>query len=278
VKAAVAFVCLVGCSFAPTESQGTGDALDDAPPTDGPGDAQDPDAPLDGRPAAPGCELIASGLVACYQLDDTLTNGATTFIDKANDHDAPAVNFVATTRDVPADSPAMLVTETSSAKAAQSSDFSLTGNFTIVAWIKPINPDTIQNEGIVDHEGAWAMSIDGNRLKCWSNRTSGLFTVDMATFQNNVWQLVACEVNGNDGCINQIAADGVHTKKCGMATGNGTNGNGGVSIGSFQNAGGQAEERFNGALDDLRIYARALSDAELCTLAGHAACTNRDER
>ena len=274
MRLGVATVWLLGCSYAPSSGVETdGPQPSDAPLEDGP----PADAPLDSRVTA-SCDLIPNGLVACYQLDDTLTNGSTTFVDSEGNHDAPATGFLPTIRDVPANSAAVMVTPSSSAKAPESPAWALAGNFTVTAWIKPINPNSNENEGIVDHEAAWAMSIDHGELTCWSNRNSGLFTVAMSTFDSNAWQLVACRVNGNDGCITKIGADGAIAQACGMANANGTAGKNGISIGSFQDDGGGAVEQFNGAIDDLRIYARGLSNGELCTLAGHSTCTTRDEQ
>lgn len=265
----VIWPCLVGCSFSPS----TGTAVDDgAVVRDG-----DPDAASDGAPdaaAASGCELVPAGLVACYQFEGDLA----TFVDgSGNHHDAVATGFTAVTRDVPAASQAIDVGPAASATVPQSSELSLTSSFTITAWMRPTDPDTGANLGIVDHEGAWALSIDHGVLQCWSNRTNGLFQISTATFTNDAWQFVACTLASHTACVHQIDATATHTSKCAMATGNGTNGTNGFTIGSFQDGGGGIVDRFHGALDDIRIYSRALTAVELCTLSGHETCSDNQQ-
>lgn len=229
------------------------------------------DSPADAPAVAPGCELIPLGQVACYQFEDLLGSGV--FTDgSGNARDAVATGFSTVTRDVPTASQAIVPGANASAKVTDTAAFHLNGDFTITAWIRPENPDPGTNEGLVDHEGAWALSIFQGKLRCWSNRDAGLFVVETSSWINNAWQLVACEVTNNQGCIVQIDQDGVQTKTCATVSTPGSNGGNGISIGSFQDGGGAAQEPWNGALDDLRIYARALDDSELCTLSGHAAC------
>lgn len=233
-----------------------------------------PDGPPDSPAVAPGCELVPLGQVACYQFEDILGDGV--FTDgSGNARHAVATGFSTVTRDVPAASQAIVPGVNASAKVAEATAFSsLVGDFTITAWIHPENPTTgtNANEGIVDHEGAWALSIFEGKLRCWSNRNSGLFVVETTQWINNAWQLVACEVTGNQGCIHRFDEDGTDVRVCATVSGQGSNGGNGISIGSFQDGGGGVVEQWSGALDDLRIYARALSETELCTLSGHTAC------
>ncbi len=49
-------------------------------------------------------------------------------------------------------------------------------------------------------------------------------------------------------------------------------GNSGFTVGSFEGNGGTIEERFQGAIDDVRVYRRALSAAELCEISGRSSC------
>lgn len=271
MRSAAIWLCLFGCSFDP-KAVGVVPGTDGAPPDEAPPVDSPLDPPPDTEPAvSPGCELLPDGLVACFQFEDDLTG--TVLADGSGHGNAAATGFMPTTRPFPADSQALLVTNSSAAKVANVTAHNLNGNFAITTWMRPDNPNPADNEGIIDHEGAWALSIAQGNLQCWSGRTNGgLFLVNTTDFENNAWQFVACQVNGNQGCIHRIDLDGNHRKVCAQITSTGSNGGNGFSIGSFQDGGGGVEDRFNGAIDDLRVYSRALPDTELCTLSGHTQC------
>ena len=127
----------------------------------------DADARLDGSDPNPCLAPDPTGLIACYQFENPLSNGAGVFVDQSgNGRDATVAGFTAVTRAVNTTSEAIMVGASASALVPQSAGFDLTGSFTLSAWILPINPDPGGNEGINDHEGQWAMSILNGQLAC----------------------------------------------------------------------------------------------------------------
>jgi hypothetical protein len=146
----------------------------------------------------------------------------------------------------------------------------LTGDYTIVAWFMPISPSG-GNDGIVDHNGQWAFSVENQQITCWWSRTGLLKSLVPITADQ--WQLGACVITGTTGCVYRIDPAGSPAMSCRTdLTGAAPPGNSGVSIGSFETDGGGIEQRFRGAIDDVRVYKRALSIDELCTIAGRPGC------
>jgi hypothetical protein len=176
-------------------------------------------------------------------------------------------------RDVPAISQAAQPNGNASALVPQNAAFELTNDFSLTAWMRPININTGQNEGILDHEGQWALSIFNGELACWFQRNPTLVRAQTGNFTQDAWQFVACTLTGTDGCVVRIdPADGSIEQQCEDVTEAAATGSDGLSLGSFQNGSSVAHEIFNGQVDDLRVYSRALSSAELCTLAGRTTC------
>ena len=270
MRSALVVCALAGCKFqAPAASSDAELEIDAAPGVDVP--LTDDGMMIDGPPLSPCMVPDSTGLIACYQLDDNLGGGA--FVDSSgNGHDATESGFTAVTRPVPGPSQAIVIGSASSALAPQTAAFELTGDLTISAWVFPTNPPSNANSGVIDHDNQWAMSILNGKLSCWFQRQGQLTIADTTSFTNNSWQLIACTLTGNQGCVYRITPAGAVVKNCVAVNTAAAPGQNGISLGSFQNGSGAPEERWSGAVDDIRVYKRALGDPELCTLAGRTSC------
>ena len=146
----------------------------------------------------------------------------------------------------------------------------LTGPMTIAAWAWP---DTLSDNGrIVTKGGAsgsrgWALnveSIDVWRLQIAASSTT-LISVSVPGVQLNAWTHVAGVYDPNDagGPIMKLYLNGVlaGTETVGVPAAQFNSGLN-VSIGSRPDG----TTRWNGKIDEVRIYARALSDAEMAAL------------
>ncbi len=267
MRVAAVILC-AGCNYNPhagtPDSELPADTATLLPDT---GDASEPDSPI---AMAQPCETPSQlGLLLCYQFDGDLGQ-----LDDSspNNFDDPTVtDMTAVTRTVNGvTSQAALIGPNVDAHLPQDVALELTNNYTIVAWIRPINPST-NNDGIADHNGQWAFSVENQQITCWWSRPT--LQKSLVPISGPFWQLAACVITGTTGCAYRIDETGAPTMSCRSdLTGAAPAGNSGVSIGSFEGNGGSIEERFRGEIDDLRVYKRALTTAELCVIAGRPGC------
>ncbi len=171
MRLAIVAVC-AACRYDPTPAT--------PGPDDGPGDtsAADPDAVVDARPdaaTAVRCTVPSpTGLLVCYQFDGNL---ATLDDSSSNNIDVTAVTGLSPiTRTVNGvSSQAALVGSSVAAHIAQDPAIEITGDYTIVAWLMPINPSA-GNDGILDHNAQCpsrtSRSPAGGRGPAFSSRRS----------------------------------------------------------------------------------------------------------
>ena len=144
-----------------------------------------------------------------------------------------------------------------------STSLSLTGNFSLVAWI---NVPTIQQQGIMEKYDS--PGLNGYALRLQSNGVLAGYTMDANSFtgligtgvlSTNVWHLTALTY---DGANLRLYVDGV-LDKTGAATRNPGNGATSLKLGA---RGDDALTVLKGLLAEPRLYGRVLSDTEVQTL------------
>jgi hypothetical protein len=266
-------VALVGCAACGFHVPSTGEA---PMPPDGTqfADAPSIDGSKVGGDAAPNaCHTTDASLRLCVEFDDPGLAMATTALDGSGlAHDPAIANMTVGTRTVPAQSQAAQLSSTSTITLATQADFDLQ-QFTLTAWMKRGASNPAQTQGVIDTGAQYALSIDTfGRVQCGVTHNGTTTYPGLAQTNGNEWDLVACTYDG--------------AKLCGYAFPNGsasaqttcntfvqsldTNAGYGTRIGRW--AVPTSGSQFIGSLDQVRIYARALSEQELCTAAGLTGC------
>jgi hypothetical protein len=241
---------------------------DDAPGT--PDARQPPDG--SGSPDTPfvaTCGTTDPALVWCLEFDEPGLANATVALDGSGLHHDPAISNVGVvTRTLPASSQAIATTASSSITLAKPSDFNLQA-FTLSAWVSPFSSNEL---GIIDTEKQYTLSINSANQTVECAVTSGANTTGyggVSVTAQGEWDLVACtfdgqhvcsfsfrngSTNGQPGCANHNTA---------LATAGTTS-----SVGEWVNG----TSHFVGAIDQVRLYSRALSETELCVAGGISGC------
>ena len=222
-----------------------------------------------------------SGLVVCLEFEDSVA-------DALLDDSSPARMSVEATgvtqipRDGTASSMALDVGSDAKTYVTQSPTIDLASGYTLAAWVKP---DTLPAggtaRGVMDHEGQYAMIVSATQNNVINNRCqhTGVskyeFTEQLPV---GTWSFLACTWDGNQLCAWRWSSPTDHQRWCHVPmykpAASGTNG---LSIGHLSN-GAEPIMRFDGALDSVQVYARAMSENQLCDLAGQGAgclpCSN----
>jgi uncharacterized protein len=231
-------VLLAGCRFGSSV-----EVVSDAPPVDA----------LDGTPDMPVaafCDPRDPSLVACYAFEDTTedTSGHALHATMTN------VSFV--TGKV---GKAMQFGINSAADVADSTLLDVAA-ITVEAWVYPfVLPGNGARAGILDMNAQWGLFLHepNGRVQC--TMVGGPSMQVDAAVEPNKWTHVACTyasgvttlyVRGTQ--LAQVAGGGV------LATGGTT----GFSIGADNPPG--SGSRITGLVDQLRIYSRARTAAEIC--------------
>ena len=133
----------------------------------------------------------------------------------------------------------------------------ITDEITIIAWINPCSlhsGDIIRKEGAyvvrTDEKGAmyFFLHIGGSWLSCYSSDR----------YSTNHWEMWAFRY---DGTHTKIYKDGSFDKECSIT--------GSIDITTNPLNIGGCYYYFNGAIDEVRIYNRALSEEEIKWLYEH---------
>jgi hypothetical protein len=163
------------------------------------------------------------------------------------------------------------LSSTSTITLAQHSDFDLQ-QFTLTARIKR-GSNPAQTQGVVDTGAQYSLSIDTfGRVQCGVTHDGTTTYPGLAQTDGNEWDLVACTYDGANLCgyafpngsASPAMACDAYTQSLDTNAGYGT------TIGEW--AVPTSGSQFVGSLDQVRIYARALSRQELCTAAGLSGC------
>jgi predicted ribosomally synthesized peptide with SipW-like signal peptide len=146
----------------------------------------------------------------------------------------------------------------------------LTSSFTISAWVRTRDNGEIGQRIFTDDEtntGGYALSLGDpgpGRLRFYSRNLSPISLDTGPVIADNTWYHVAAVVDTDAG-TRRIYVDGTE-EASGSYTGSWGTDAGLASIGGETDA-GESASRFDGAIDDLRIYDRVLSPTEVATLA-----------
>lgn len=204
------------------------------------------------EPEAPFCDPSEPMLVACYELDGTTQDGT------ANQLHASMIDVTFVRGKVGL---AMQLGATSAADVADSPKFDVTA-LTIEAWIAPsMLPAIGQRAGILDMNGQYGFFIhEAGRLQCTAGGASSL-QLD-ANIAVAAWTHVACTY---DGATMRIYVNGTKLFEGGGGGAIATGGSTGISIGADNPPG--SGSRLIGAIDEVRLWAHARSDAEICEAA-----------
>lgn len=210
------------------------------------------------------------GLVAYYPFNGNAND------ESGNGHDGTVSNVVLTTdRKNETDKAYAFNGSTSSISAPAHADWSFNGgDFSIASWINVniVNTSRIVSAGYVDNDGIWGLGFGQHPV--WGTGKRINFFVFSG---NNYSDYSSNEIIGYS--TGQWAHVGVIKKGTtltfyfnGAAVGTAVitppvNANSYLSIGCRQNTAGSLMEFFNGKIDELRIYKRALSPNEMAQLA-----------
>ena len=138
-------------------------------------------------------------------------------------------------------------------------DDNLELGFSVSAWVNPSNAEG-GYQGIVGSStaGGFMMFIQNNQLafKVTTNE-NGLKLVSAGNIQNNLWQMITCTYDGNDMRW-YINGENVHNESL----------PGPLKDKSVAWLGwsGWSDEFFEGGIDDVRIYNKALTDQEIFSI------------
>lgn len=218
----------------------------------------------------------ATGLVVCLEFEDQVD-------DDMLDDSSPARRTVTSmglaqmSSTMPVGGATNVVDVGANARAyvAQDTALDLKAGYTLAAWIKPDTaPPPNTARGVMDHEGQYAMIVSANGGGEMYNRCqhTGVAKYEYTTrLPVGVWQLMACTFDGTRLCAWRWASTTDHERFCHdvsiQPAASGTNG---LSIGHLSNSGAPLA-RFDGALDSVQVYNRAMTEAQVCALVGEPA-------
>lgn len=271
-------ICAIaGCGFDVESAPDPGDdeAVD-------PGDPGDPGTP--GTPTQRRCATDAD-LRMCIDFDDA-TGVPTVFTDgSGNGNDATLVTDVAMmTRDAEL---AAELTSTSRLHVAESIGLDIAEEITLSLWARlpgAAMPGIDEQRWLIDNEKQYGAYItNAGVVAC---RIADTTVVSTPIIAPDTWHHIACTYDGDDivvyvdgyalGC-DELDDDG-GPGGGGPGPGGGdddlipTDGREGLAIGADLRGGLRFENAFIGGLDNVQVFARAFSDAEVCSSAGGTSC------
>lgn len=241
VRILVATVLVAGCSF----EHGV---LDQTPPDADLGVVAPTD---DGAPIAVTCKYPDPMLRLCIEFDDRRFT-PTSFDASPYGLHAAATNVGEATRN---NLPAAATSPLTTMLVPEDPMLDIRGDITFEAWVRvPV----YHAATVLGNDRQYAITIDPNgRVACrigTASATSDAIGVD-------VWRHIACTLSRG---ILSIHVDGV-ARRCQSMSG---------MIPTLGMLGTRLALGLNGAIDDIRIYARRLTPAEICSHADKTACAN----
>ncbi len=253
-------VAIGACSFSPVPHGPVDAAPDDARP-----DA--PDAPDGAVPAGACMTPNASGLVACFEVEDDLADG--TLADSStHGHDAATTGLSPTTRGA---SRAAIVTPTATTYVPVAPELDLAAGYTYAVWIRP---NTVSLQGVLDHELQYALVLRpgaGGELAAHCTHTGVARTEYVEHVPLATWSLIACTWDGTTFSAYRWTGAASHEHFSHRPTLRpATVGAHGLAIGHLSNNGSPVA-RLDGAFDSLQLYDRAFTADQVCALAGQPA-------
>ena len=216
----------------------------------------------------------ASGLVVCFEFEDSVVDGMLDDSSTAR-RNATTSGMALVPRDGTASSMAADVGPQAATYVAQTSALDLGGAYTLAAWVRPDSAmPTSTARGVLDHEGQYAMITSTTAAGMIHNRCqhAGVsryeFTERLPVGQ---WSFLACTWNGSQLCAYRWASPTDHEHYCHTpAFSPNAAGTAGLAVGHLS-YNGSAHSRFDGALDSVQVYARGMTEEQLCALVGQPA-------
>lgn len=251
---------LAACRF---DNAGVGGGGDDVPDLDA---GRDPDgAPADARPidaaqpdaaVAAFCDPDDPDLVACWRFDDPVTGGLATVTDGAGASDGLALGVSAVAGPA-GHGMALGLSEASEVFVPESDALDLTAPLSIEVWVKPASTNETRS-GLLDNNGQYAIFLsDAGEPRC----VIGTSSLDGLPVSLGVWTHLACVY---DGMKLRLYVDGAQISEKSLTAAVPTDGLDGLHLGEDGPNGG---DQLDGAIDDVRIFSRARTAAELCAAA-----------
>jgi hypothetical protein len=233
-KLYVLIVVLSGCTFAPT--------LDVHADAQGPGVTGDADTPVSTQ-----CHVTDPSLRLCLDFEDTSLDP--TVADRSSWHHDGAAQLLSP---VPRNAQqAALFATTSRLHVAETPDLDLPDHVTVELWAEVFDPT--ERPWVFDNDSQYSLAIDHDHMFCYANGFYADTSVDLGV---STWHHLACTYG--DGKL--IAYVDGKQAGCQKASG---------SIdGSANTDGSNIGYALVGGVDDVHVYARSLTDADIATLAG----------
>jgi hypothetical protein len=234
-KLYVLIVVLSGCAFAPMT-------------LDVQTDAQQPGSTTDSSTAvAQQCHVTDPGLRLCLDFEDPSLDP--TVADRSSMHHDGASQLVsAVSRGT---QQAALFATTSQLHVAETPDLDIPDHLTVELWSEVFDPT--ERPWVLDNDGQYSLAIDRDKMFCYAN---GYFANTSVSLGVSTWHHLACTYG--DGKL--IAYVDGKQAACQQVSGSidGSTNTGGTNVGY----------NLVGGVDDVHVYARSLTDAEIATLAG----------
>lgn len=240
----LATVFVAGCSF------DHGKLVDEDPGLGDPG-LDDPtvDAGTTSTPRT--CKYPDAELRLCIEFDDKVFSPMATDASPYQ-LDASASQIAEATRN---GVPAAQISRQSSLVVSETAMLDIRPAITFEAWLQL---PTYQSATLIGNTGQYALTIDtSGRATCWI----GNLTATSQALGTNTWRHLACSF---DGAVLRIHVDGA-VQRCQNRT---------QDIPTAGSQGTRLAASFVGAIDDVRIYARALLSTEICSHADKTSCAS----
>jgi len=111
---------------------------------------------------------------------------------------------------------------------------------------------------LISNEGQYRMTLDYDRITCWHDQVRAVSSGEIGT---DTWVHVACTY---DGTTLRAFVNGSSSGCTRLSQ----------PISTLGTAGTMLVDNYYGAFDDIHIYARGLTETEICTRANKSDCSS----
>ena len=249
----------VGCGFSAVSGGVAGD--------DQPAEPGDDDPAPDGPPASARRCSTDPTLRLCLDFDeDNLVTDGSSFA-----HDVTSANIAVMPR---ATEQAALLVTASRLQVGETPDLDLTSDLTTSMWMQmdPALLPTAATVGrwLLDNNSQYFMAVrDNGKLRCGGGPIT-LESPERLVGVDSEWHHVACTF---DGALWSVYVDGNRVACRTSARPLDVTGTAGLALGANLGGDGTVSETYAGGLDNIEVFARAKSPAEICAAAGQTGCS-----